>query len=72
MPSDLPMSGYASSLPPITTPPEQQKGGMWGTTELMRCPDGYKLSFDQPYATGEPAAPKCVPMTAKEFSGGAK
>lgn len=65
-PPNIEAGAYASSLPPIyPTQKEQQAGAMWGTTEIMHCPDGYKLSFDD-------RTPNCVPMTAQELAGGAK
>jgi hypothetical protein len=54
-------------LPPIYPTQEQQTGAMWGTTETVACPDGFKLLFE-----GQPPTPICIAMTPQELSGGAQ
>lgn len=58
---DVPAS-TVSSVPPIYPKEDQQTGSMWGTREIMRCPDGTKLVFgDQ--------SPVCVPVATQSGSG---
>jgi len=66
-------TGYASQLPAIY-PTETEQQGMWGSAQLVRCPENYGLVFDlSPVAEGaKPKPPVCKPIPASVLSGGAQ
>ena len=64
-------TGYASQLPAVY-PTQAEQQGMWGSAQLVRCPENYGLVFDlSPVAAGAtPKPPVCKPIPASVLSGG--
>lgn len=54
---------HSSYIPPIYPTEEEQTGKLWGTTEVLRCPNGTKLAMP------EKSKYVCVPMSFEELNG---